>query len=407
MKSFRNVIHVAIAVIVLSLAGIQTANATTARRNSLSGNRLIEDREDVFLYPQLAVNYANLVGFDYAPSPDPNNMQGDGLLIMGNERGAFGIALHRGDLFDNGLFPYANGNGALAGAQGPLAGQLIPAGTIVDVFGGVDLGGGVLGARLALGNGSTSQEPAQGDASSTSQTFVLLQVGYSMAGPVVLDTSLKFGFATGSQEQGDNTPLDGSDIFLDLGARGYADIGQPFELGFLGGIAFNSQSLDTTVADTTTTSSNSSFGIEAGAGPVWEVGGEDNDTTIAAYGVLGYRSSSSDPDTDNDNDATGNSAVILPGFNVAADIQVLDWLYFRSGAQYAWAINGTSQETPDGENTTSNHGAGFGWNAGLGVEAGNFRFDGTLSNNFLLNGPNFIGGGTGFLTTASAQYTWE
>ncbi len=410
MKSYRILIHFAVAAVVLSLVGIQDADA--ARRDSLAGNLLIEDRDDIFLFPQLTVNNANLVGFDYGPAAD----SGNGYLVWGSDTTAFGVAIHRGDLLDPQLFPYGGGlpgspgASALGGATGPLAGVVgVDSGTIVDLMAGFDVGGGLAGARLALGNGGQSVTPGDPDADeqSASETFVLLQGGYSMAGPLTLDTALNISFATASQEQGDDTPVEGSDFGIGLKARGYSAMGADMDLGFLGDIVFNTQSIDTTVADETTTASTSMFAIQGGAGPVFEV---EDQAIIAGYGVLGFMSTSSDPDTDEDDDAEGTSAWVLPGFNLAADIQLLDWLYFRSGAQYLWAINGTSQEVADqdADDKTSQRGpGGFGWNAGLGLEVGDFRFDGSFSNNFLTSGPNFIGGGSGFLTMASAEYSWE
>lgn len=400
MKSYRSLVYFAAATILLSVVGIQDASATTARRNSLAGNKLIEDRNDVYTYPQLAVNYANLIGFDYgAGAPE-----GSGLLIMGNKRGAFGISLHRGDLFNNDIFPYPNDNTALGNTTGPLAAQLVPAGTIFDLFGGFDVGGGLAGVRLALGNGSQTTTPNNADEDSNSQTFVVLQGGYSMTGALVLDTALNLSFATGSHTVGSNTPTSATEFGIGLNARGYAKMGMPWELGFLGNLNFQTTSTDNTAGNTTVTSSANQFDIQGGVGPVWDIGGDDNDSVVSGYAVLGYNHISNDPNTDQNNDANSAGQVILPGFQVAADIQLFDWLYFRSGAQYLWAINSTSQENVQ---DTSQHGSGFGWTAGVGFKKGNFRFDGQFANNFLLNGPNFIGGGNGFLTTASAEYMWE
>ena len=49
---------------------------------------------------------------------------------------------------------------------------------------------------------------------------------------------------------------------------------------------------------------------------------------------------------------------------------------------------------------------GFAWSAGFGVEIEHFTFDGSFQRGFLINGPNLIGGGSGFLTMASAEYAF-
>jgi hypothetical protein len=400
------------------MVGIQDADA--ARRASLSGNVLIEDRDDVYLWPQLVVNHANLAAFEYGP----NAGTGNATLLWGDDRMAFGVAVHRGDLFDNNLFPYnglspAGALSDLGDPAVPLAGTIgVNSGTILDLFAGFDVGGGLAGARLAIGNGGDSSTPADPDATQTSNgvTFIKLQGGYSLSGPLTLDTALTLNFATGSNDvttpDDDFSTQEGTNFGLGLKVRGYSELASEFDLGFLGDIVYNSTSIDRTAdpdADTIT-SSQSGFALQAGVGPVWELGGADFDTVIAGYGVLGFSSTSNDADTDTDDNATGNSAWLLPGFNLAADIQLLDWLYFRSGAQYLWAIQGASQENAnfDGDDEQSLRGpGGFGWTAGLGIEKGNFRFDGTFAENFLVNGPNFIGGGTGFLTMASVEYAWE
>src|SRR5690554_2069715 len=104
MKYTAKIASVCVATLAFGLIGSADADASTARRNSLMGNRLILDREDVFAFPQLATEYANLVGFDYGA----NDEIGNGLLIMGDENGAFGISLHRGNLFASQMYPYSS-----------------------------------------------------------------------------------------------------------------------------------------------------------------------------------------------------------------------------------------------------------------------------------------------------------
>src|SRR5690554_356041 len=447
MKYSAKIAAICATTVAFGLLGTADADASTARRNSLLGNRLVLDREDVFAFPQLATQYANLVGFDYGGDAETGNA----LLIVGDQSGALGVSLHRGNLFASELYPYAAGNGVLGGPNSPYGGALgalnVRTGNIVDVFGGYNLGTGLIGARLVLGNGGVSQTPANDalDDQSAGEFFTVLQLGYSMTGRLALDTALNIKFSTMSVEQGDDTPTSGTQFGVGLDARGIYDLRGQMDLGFVGGLNFVNNGVDNEVGGDTVSSSNTSFAIQAGVGPVWTIESrraaapvqaapatdaygtpqpaapapavetEGDGTTIAAYALLGYQMNSNDPNTDNDNDGSGNSQIILPGVQLAADIELLDWLYFRSGAQYRWVIAGASAETADGDDSTGIRGPGatstgynngFGWSTGLGVKVGDFRFDGTLANNFLLNGPNFIGGGTGFLTTASAEYSW-
>lgn len=449
MKYSAKIAVLCAAGVAFGLLGTPDADASTARRNSLMGNRLILDREDVFAFPQLATQYANLVGFDYGGSDETGNA----LLIMGDQAGALGVSLHRGNLFASQLYPYAINNGVLGAPNSPYSGALngvdLQTGTIVDVFGGYDIGAGLIGARLVLGNGGGSQEPANDalDDSSAGEFYTILQLGYSMTGRLALDTALNIKFSTMSFEQGDDTTASGTQFGVGLDARGIYDMRGPLDVGFVGGLEFSNNGMENGVGDNKISASATNFAIQAGAGPVWKldspraaapavaaqqpatdaygtpqpaapaapVTSQGDGTTIAAYAMLGYQMTSIDPNTDNDNDGRGASAIVLPGMLLAADIELLDWLYFRSGAQYRWVIANGSTETSDGDDNASIRGPGatilgyqdgFGWSTGLGVKVGDFRFDGTLANNFMLNGPNFIGGGSGFLTTASAEYTW-
>ncbi|AWV90336.1 hypothetical protein [Bradymonas sediminis] len=431
MLNKRNIAYFCAATLALSLVGVADADASTARRNSLQNNRLMLDREDVFAFPQLATQYANMVGFDYAAGAE----QGNALLIMGDERLAYGVSMHRGNLFASEMYPSGPGN-VLGGPNSPFGGALATfdarSGNIVDVFAGFDMGGGLLGGRLVLGNGGASINPANEavDDQSAGEFYTVLQVGYSTTGHLAIDTALNLNFSTMSVDVGDETPLSGTHIGVGLDTRGIYEMRGQMDFGFVGGLAFQNTGVDRDVAGTTTSSGEMAFAIQAGAGPVWQIDSkraapvegettaavsEGLGTTIAAYGILGYEMTSTDPDDSQDNDGSGTYGVLLPGVQLAADIELFDWLYFRSGAQYRWAIAGNSSETTDGDDTSSlrgpgatpaGYGDGFGWSTGLGVKVGDFTFDGTLANSFVLNGPNFIGGGSGFLTTASAEYTW-
>jgi hypothetical protein len=98
--------------------------------------------------------------------------------------------------------------------------------------------------------------------------------------------------------------------------------------------------------------------------------------------------------------------------HVAAEIPVSDWLFVRTGAEYAFNINGSSTDggaagSADDTETASNTGA-FNWNAGLGVVVGDFEFDGSLQHGFVTGGPDFIGGtAPGFLAIASLIYNFD
>src|SRR5690606_25951152 len=47
---------------------LPAGEAEAARRTSLAGNRLILDRTDILTFPQLSVDYANMLSLDYGPT---------------------------------------------------------------------------------------------------------------------------------------------------------------------------------------------------------------------------------------------------------------------------------------------------------------------------------------------------
>ena len=421
MKILKRSILVSVVALCVTAVWVQEADA--ARRDSLMENRLIEDKDDVFLYPQRVIDYTNLVSFEYGGG----EQQGNGMLLLGNENFGFGVAAHRGDLLANDdIFPYAVDNREL-NSNAPFAG-IQPPGTIIDLFGGFDLGGGAAGARLAFGNGASFVQGATDDgATGTSETFFMLQGGYSLMGDFSLDTSLQILFGTGVNKADGDTQADATALQFGLYGRGYSQMAETLRLGFIGNIQYRTSSgtqyNDIDNDDDDVTNRSGTFAIQAGAGPAYTIG--DDNTQLAGYAVLGYATSSTDPNTsdDSEDDRTRQSEILLPGLHLAADIQVLDWLYFRSGLQYSWAIRRQAEEVADedNDNITGNQGSlgdnqppisalnspgGFGWSAGLGVEYNNFYFDGALQNGFILNGPNFIGGGSGFLAKASAGYNF-
>ena len=79
-----------------------TAEASADRRSSFSGNLLIPDADDVFIYPQLAMRYADSISFDIvSPSLEaaPARPGAATLILSYADTWAFGISGHRGDFY--------------------------------------------------------------------------------------------------------------------------------------------------------------------------------------------------------------------------------------------------------------------------------------------------------------------
>ncbi|RAL25316.1 hypothetical protein DL240_03645 [Lujinxingia litoralis] len=396
-----------------SLTVAMVPEADAARRASLGQNRLILDKNDVYLFPQAATEYNNLLSLEYGAAPNA----GSGLVLLGNESFAYGLGIYRGDLLSPGTYPYNLGHPNLGNVANPLPGLVDQPHTILDFFVGADMGGGSAGARLSFGNGATRQVDAEDVVDSTSHTFVGLTLGYSMLGDTRVDTGLNIQFNSGNQINGGDDVLDTNRLFVGATARAYLPMAERTELGVLGDINFESRGATTRSYDANgvETGSNeggtTAFGLVAGAGPVYHI---KENTTLAGYGLLGFSTSSTDLDKDTDFDGTGMTNLLLPGLHVAADIQLLDWLYFRTGAQYSYSVTiASSEEDPNAGNNVSDsssmsgRASNFGWRAGLGVELGNFTLDGAFQSGFIVNGPDFLGGaGGGMFTSVAAGYSF-
>jgi hypothetical protein len=138
----------------------------------------------------------------------------------------------------------------------------------------------------------------------------------------------------------------------------------------------------------------------AGAGPVVKVAQR---IQLAAYGFIGATINSADPNSEGDDDQTDIASYVLPGVNLATEVQLRDWLFFRTGGEYTFAIR--TEDSGDNANArkASDRQGTFGWNAGIGLVFENITFDGALAHGFLTQGPDFIGGDSALFGMFSAR----
>ena len=420
----RQITRALVALITLSFA-ISVAHAD--RRTSLGGNMLIPDRDDVFVYPQLAVKNK----YNHSASIDFGNAAGVGnaLLIAGpNKKSAIGVALHRSDSILSLGGGFYNGSpefGMVSNNIVPLnftSGDSTTPLNIADLIYAMKMGKNKLGFRVGF-VGQGNEDTADDDHINGQGIFgVRFSAGYSMGkkGDFVFD----FSNMSGSQTSGDDVDLQHDANFMNVhvGGRYFLSQKKGFKLGTLFDINFanfgntkyaeafpNPDDADDVASMTTI------FGLQAGLGPVYSGKVNDKAYTVAFHGHFGVSNVSTEPNDQEDDDESSSMSIMFPGFNIAMEYQLLEWLVFRSGANYSYVINGSStssSERPlldsDGnprlndegeprteviEEVSSAHGdAAFGWNAGFGFLMGNFRIDGTLSEGFMTGGPQFIGG---------------
>lgn len=350
------------------------ANAT-ARRAGLNGDLLIEDKDDVYLFPQLSLDHIRTLTLS-VQGPGAGN----GLAVMGQGGTAIGVAINRPETRALQLMGYAE-------AQ-----------TLVDLIFGFKVGKNKAGARIAIVNGANNQEPDGGDPNDNGQFGVKLGGGFSMKGAKLsADTALEINFLSGTQTAGGEDTATASSFGVTLGGRAYSHQSKKMDLGILGGLTFQSGTADKPEPK----QEGSLFGIYVGAGPVYRIAKR---TTTAVSAVVGFRTASTKTDGE---DGPSTSSILLPGVQATMEHQIFDYLVARGGMNYTFNLD--SGETPDVEKTAARSGT-FGWSAGAGVITGEkdqFTIDLHLSQAWITGGPYMLSGQAGALSgEVTAAIEW-
>ena len=373
------------------------AQAWADRSTSLQGNRLIEDADDIYTYPHALGQYADRLTLDIA---GPG--QGNAAFLVDAGGWSWGVALHRGNLFDASsisrlneqraaqplAYPSADDTG-LAGFISGLGSPL----TAADVL----LGFGDLGVRVGLGSTLNTTTPPMGGESSAEATFATLALSYKLD---AWDIALHSGFVSGELVAAGQTVESGSIFQVAAVTRGYIPMSEQWRLGVLGRVGFATQSVELPQGMAFERSA-SRFEAQGGAGPSITL---TERAKVAAYATLGLSSGSGDPNSTVNNDNGSRTLLLLPGANLAMEVKLTRWLYVRAGAEYNHAVLMGGQLAMDGETTTTANAAGFDWRAGVGLAYEGFTLDGTLSSGYLNQGPDFIGGDAPLFALVSLGY---
>lgn len=426
----RNLTLCLAAALLASFAFAPSAQAD--RRSSLGGNLLIEDQDDVFIFPHTALKYNRLLSMDLATtggtaSPLSNSAQGLGgnaSFIFGGDDFALGLATRRGDQF--GALPQAYyGFGDIDTLDGPTGLNLWPTDADfvmpmqwVDVLAAFDLGGSPLGVRLSLthtSNNTEADNDGNVNVNSQSGTGVNVLVGYGIKGNFNLDLAAEL--TVGLQSNIDDPSGDNNSTVqnittlpsISLMARGNTALAKGVDLGVIGLLDYRSVAREDDLPGDTPKQgySRSTFGLDAGAGPIYKV---NNKFTIATYATVGFRYDSEDPNTNDDveNDQSSDLTFLLPQLRMSGEFRVFDWLLLRSGAQFGYAfVLGTQEAGENAEVSTTNSQSFYRWIAGVGIDLGNLQLNGTFNAPFVLSGPNFIGGGSDMFAMLNLTYDFE
>lgn len=367
-----------------------------ARRSSLAGNLLIRDTDDIFFFPQLVSQHKRHVTFDIGPSSG----LGSGGLIFGNENLTLGAFAHRSDFLGaipNAFFTRGDiDNIAQAGTTNRNTGVPFPgfgpsdgALNFVDVLFGAQMGDTPWGLRVSLGRNQQDDPddldpPDQGPATVTTFNGV---VGITLP-TWATDLSGEIAIGSASTEVVAGTKSESTPVMFSLAARKTAsEDSDALTLGWLGMFNYFTAGVDNTVAGVKTTTDDSGFNFQAGLGPVYR---PNDRTSVAMYGTFDFQTEKTDDGTTE----TTVRTIGVPGWNIAAEVELASWLQFRAGLRSRFGFDKTTVKAatpPPPEQKDGDNSLDFVWTSGVGVHIDNFHFDGYFDPSVLTNGTSLLG----------------
>ncbi|HZM16326.1 MAG TPA: hypothetical protein VFE28_10005 [Candidatus Krumholzibacteria bacterium] len=392
--------------LVLSLILLSLASpGFAARRSSLGGNLLIKDTDDIFFLPQRVVDYNRLLTFDYGSSSG----LGSGGMIWGSERMVFGAFSHRSDFlgaipnafFTIGDFASINNDG-----QNDLFGT-IGAGPAGGPFQWLDLLFGFgsntpMGIRLSVGRAQddTNAPPAPEDKSGVTSVDVVF--GLTMKNAIELSGEVSFASGTDEVAGTPGAKTETSPVGFAIGARKTAtEESEDLQFGWLGNFSYVTGGSDVTG---TTTSENdlTSMAFLVGLGPVYT---PTERTSVATYGTFAYQRTTDKTTAGGTTSELTSTDYVIPGWNVAGEVELASWLQWRGGLVSRYVISNTKQENTGAPNeTTDTSGLSFEWHTGVGFTLGNFKLDGYIDPSVITSGTDLLGNSNDLFGMVTASY---
>lgn len=431
---------------------LMSSEAAADRRSSFSGNLLIPDADDVFIYPQLAMRYADSVSFDIvSPSLEaaPARPGAATLILSYADAWAFGVSGHRGDFYGatahaftgyGDIALYTGGDGRVAtlntiseasslppGISSEFADRLLAPDDFLDVFGALRLGDGLLGARLSVGI-SKASEDTFGETVDTklrrSADVVDLVLGYSLElERVAWDANIELSTAAirvdASAGVGDLQQRVIGELTrpasLAFSGRIWIDLQETWTLGILAVGGFTKYGVDQELrgTDEYLEYDAKTYLVELGGGVKYEV---PNQTIMAAYITFGSQIRWSVQESPGEEAGAidrveDDSAVYMfPSFKLALEHWLTEWFCLRGGSQakFFGQTDSTVVADPLEPDTTTTYSstttrAFF----GIGLKHEGLEFSGTFQDGMMVEGPYWLSGkeaGLFVLTSLSYQF---
>ncbi|UCE02649.1 MAG: hypothetical protein JSW67_00090 [Candidatus Latescibacterota bacterium] len=374
-----------------------------ARRSSLGGNLLIKDTDDVFFLPHRVADYNRLVTFDMGT----DNTLGSAGIIFGNESFVFGTFTHRSDFLGqiaNAFFTIGDAQIGLDGTN-DYFGAVDPPGPSpgpyqwFDFVFGWEGGGNPWGIRLAIGRNQLDQPGAGGDDKNDVTAFDII-VGFEISD---IDLAAEFTYAGAKTDIAGTSVDESSPVGFAVAARKTAvEDSDDLQLGWLGMFNYTSAGRDFTPDGGTKEETDRSLtSFVFGAGPVYQ---PHERTSVSAYGTLEYNRAHA-------NDKTASTKAtdteyIIPGWHIASEIELASWLQARAGVVSRFVITHDKLETTAGEAKAQTSELEFDWHTGLGVQLGDFMFDGYLNPSVLTTGTDLLGNSSQLFGMVTASYAF-
>ena len=419
-----------------------SVEASADRRSSFSGNLLIPDADDVFIYPQLAMRYADSVSFDIvSPSLEaaPARPGAATLILSYADTWAFGISGHRGDFYGatahaftgyGDIALYTGGDGRVAtlntiseasslppGISSEFADRLLAPDDFLDIFGSLRLGSGLLGARLSVGV-SKASEDTFGETVDTklrrSADVVDLVLGYSHEHEAIAwDTNIELSTAAirvdASAGIGDLQQRVIGELTrpasIALSSRVWVELQEAWTLGLLAVGGFTKYGVDQELRGTEDylEFDAKTYLVELGGGLKYEV---PNRTILAAYITFGsqlrwsVQESPGESAGEVDRIEDDSAVYMFPSFKLALEHWLTDWFCVRGGSQakFFGQTDSTVVADPLEPDTTTTYSstttrAFF----GIGIRHQGFEFSGTFQDGMMVEGPYLFSGKEGGL----------
>ncbi len=436
----------------LAAAGLGTAlylptlaRAESARMESLGGHRLFEDPSDIFVFPGLLSAHADRLYFTYRPLA----ANGGGGMTFGRGR-VVGLHANRGAVehvprtvvtasrvvpSDYEAFVETLASGGLGGLG---VGLSPPPALMADVLFGLPSG---LGFRLSVANsvddtietpnaatggeGEGEGGPAEGEGegegegpapdvggdgggpSETGTQFTVVEVGAGWSqrlphrsvdvGGALSFNQVKTVVANDIVLESTGTPS------LSAAGRVALRMSPRYELGILAAADLRNWNFDLPKAKGSV--ERGLLSLVVGVGPRMAL---SEKVTLAATVVAGLVSDSGKVRI-GEGKATevSETRFVLPGFDLALEAQVKDWLWMRTGFYSRYRFGSSETIAPDLTTERSWTQQEFDFSAGLGVRFSGFELDGALTVPFLTAGPDFVSGASpGLFSTVTLAYRW-